>query len=173
MLEYLHALSLSEPFSFFLLSQFATVPLLVCSVHFNQGLFLKYVAFFWFLHSFTGYACRINRRLLLLCFIHTHHYCYILVQLFTAWKIKDKSTADAPVLENVYLCWINNRPCKHLGTAPSLAKFFHSTTFVSPLLKRKWGEHTFAVKCFQSPHRLECILNFFVKRSRESKGYSS
>ena len=103
MLEYLHALSLPEPFSFFLLSQFAMVPLLVCSVHFNQGLFLKYVTFFWFLHSFTGHACRINRQLLLLCFIHTRHYCYILVQLFSARKIKHKSTAGALILENVYL----------------------------------------------------------------------
>ena len=69
MLEYLHALSLPEPFSFFLLSQLATVPLLVFSLHFGRGLFLKYVAFFWFLHSFTGHACRlsrIHRRLLVL-----------------------------------------------------------------------------------------------------------
>ena len=35
---------------------------------------IKYVAFFWFLHGITGHACGINRRLLLLCFIHTRHY---------------------------------------------------------------------------------------------------
>ena len=54
-----------------------------------KGLFFKHVAFFWLLHGLTGYACRINRRLLLLCFIHTRHYCYILMQLFPAWNLKD------------------------------------------------------------------------------------
>ena len=65
---------------------------------FIKGLFLKLV--FWFLHGFTGHACRFNRLLLLLCFIHTRHYCNILIgenQKILKW------TADAPVLENVYL----------------------------------------------------------------------
>ena len=40
-------------------------------------------------YGFTGYACRITRQLLLLCFIHTHHYCHILMQLFPTWNLKD------------------------------------------------------------------------------------
>ena len=44
---------------------------------FIKGLFLKLV--FRFLHGFTGHACRFNRLLLLLCFIHPRHYCNILI----------------------------------------------------------------------------------------------
>ena len=145
MLEYLHAPSLPEPFSFFLLSQLATVPLLVFSVQFGQGLFLKYVAFFWSLHSFTAHACRINRRLLLLL-----SYCYCLrtdqrrlrndrwrndslakrPTFFNAavFSVKSKRSYSPqrmlPFSRMFTFCWINSRPCKHLGTAPSLVKIF-------------------------------------------------
>ena len=36
-----------------------------------KGMFFKHVAFFWLLHGLTGYACRINRRLLLLFYSHS------------------------------------------------------------------------------------------------------
>ena len=116
MLEYLHALSLPEPFSFFSLSQLATVPLLVFSMHFGRGLFLKYVAFFWFLHSFRGHACRINRRLLFLL-------SYFNAAVFSVKSKRSYSPQRMLPFSRMFsFCWINNRPCKHLGTAPSLAK---------------------------------------------------
>ena len=79
---------------------------LVCgssSVSFFSTLWLKdcssNTSLFSGSYGFTGYACGITRWLLLLCFIHTHHYCYILMQLFPAWNL----TSDDPVFENVYL----------------------------------------------------------------------
>ena len=90
--------------------------LLVFSVHFGQGLFLKYVAFFWFLHSFTGHACRINRRLLLLLL-------YFNAAVFSMKSKRSYSPQQMlPFLRMFNFCWINNRPCKHLGTAPSQVK---------------------------------------------------
>ena len=122
MLEFLHALSLPEPFSFFLLSWFAidcktvrifaysstyaqavkqkvwneaenrerdwgeskfvTVPRLVFSVPFNKRTLLQTCRFLLILTCF-------HRLLLLLCFIHTCHYCYILMPLFPALNLKD------------------------------------------------------------------------------------
>ena len=147
MLEYLHALSLPEPFSFFLLSQLATVPLLVFSGHFGQGLFLKYVAFFWFLHSLTVHACRINRRLLLLIY-------------FNAAVFSEKSKRSyspqrmLPFSRMFTFCWINNRPCKHLGTAPSLVKIISFKYFRESSHLKQVSEHSFAVKCFPLPRRI-------------------
>ena len=145
MLEYLHALFLPEPFFFFLLSYLATVPPLVFSVHFGQGLFLKYVAFFWFLHSFTGHACWIYRRLLLL------------LLYFNAAVFSGKSYGPPrmlPFSRMFTFCWINNRPCKHLGTAPSLVKIISFKYFRESSHLKQVSEHSFAVNCFPSPRRI-------------------
>ena len=94
------------------------VPLLYTAfffVHFGQGLFVKYVAF-WFLHSFTGHACRINRRLLLLLL-------YFNAAVFSVKSKRSYSPQRMLPFSRMFtFCWINNRPCKHLGTAPSLVK---------------------------------------------------
>ena len=87
------------------------------SMHFGQGPFLKYVAFFWFLHSFTGHACRINRRLLLLLLLYFNA---------AVFSVKSKRSYSPqrmlPFSRMFSFCWINNRQCKYLGTTPSLVK---------------------------------------------------
>ena len=150
MLEYLHALFLPERFFFFVLSQLATVPPLVFSVHFVQGLFLKYVAFFWFLHSCTGHACRINRRLLsLLLYFNINE---------AVFSVKSKRSYGRPRMlpfsKTFTFCWINDRPCKNLGTAPSLVKIISFKYFRESSHLKQVSEHSFAVKCFPSPRRI-------------------
>ena len=86
MLECLHALSLPEPFPFFF-NTFLVRDISFVSFFQHtliKELLFKHVAFFWLLHGFTGHASRINRHLLLLCFIHPRHFCCILMQLFPA-----------------------------------------------------------------------------------------
>ena len=101
------------------------------SVHFGQGLFVKYVAFFWFLHSFTGHACRINRRLLLLLL-------YFNAAVFIVKSKRSYSPQRMLPFSTMFtFCWINNRLCKHLGTAPSLVKIISFKYFrESSLLKQ-------------------------------------
>ena len=117
------------------LQRLATVPLLVFSVHFGQGLFLKYVAFFWFLHSLTVHACRINRQLLLLIYFNA-----------AVFSVKSKRSYSPqrmlPFSRMFTFCWINNRPCKHLGTAPFLVKIISFKYFPdSSHLKQVKREH--------------------------------
>ena len=148
MLEYLHALFLPEPFFFFLLSSLATIPPLVFSVHFGQGLFLKYIAFSWFLHSFTGHACRINRRLLLLLL-------YFNAAVFSVKSKRSYSPQRMLPFSRMFtFCWINNRPCKHLGTAPSLVNIISFKYFRESSHQKQVSEHSFAVKYFPSPRRI-------------------
>ena len=63
-------------------SKFATVPRSVFSVSFNKRTLLHTCRFLLILTCF-------HRLLLLLCFIHTCHYCYILMPLFPALNLKD------------------------------------------------------------------------------------
>ena len=147
MLEYLHALFLPEPFFFFLLQhgKLATVPPLGFSVHFGQELFLKYVAFYWFLHSLTVHAFRINRLLLLL----------LLYFNAAVFSVKSKRSYGPPRMlpfsRMFTFCWINNRPCKHPGTAPYLVKIISFKYFRESSHLKQESEHSFAVKCFPLP----------------------
>ena len=124
------------------------VTLLVFVVHFGQGLFLKYVPFFWFSRTFTGHACRINRRLLLL----------LLYFNAAAFSVKSKRSYGPPRMlpfsRMFTFGWINNRPCKHLGTAPSLVKIISFKYFRESSHLKQVSEHSFAVKCFPSPRRI-------------------
>ena len=150
MLEYLHALFLPEPFFFFLLSWLATVPPLVFSVHFGQRLFLKYVAFFWFLHSFTGHTCRINRPLLLLLL-------YFKAAVFSVKSRRSYSPQRMLPFSRMFtFCWINNRPCKLLGTAPSLIKIISFKYFCesSHLKQVKRAHFRCKVLPIASPNRM-------------------
>ena len=100
-------------------SKFATVPLLVFSVPFDKRTVLQTCRFLLILACF-------HRLLLLLCFIHTCHYCYILMVLFPTLNLKIlKIDSGCPRSRELMFtfCWINIRPCKHRGTVPSLTKF--------------------------------------------------
>ena len=62
--------------------------------------------------------------------------------------------------------WIHNyRPCKHHGTAPSLAKIPLFKYFRASSLLSKWSEHTciFAVKCFPLPRQIVWVLDFLCE----------
>ena len=108
-------------------------------MHFGQGLFLKYVAFFWFLHSCTGHACRINRRLLsLLLYFNINE---------AVFSVKSKRSYGRPRMlpfsKTFTFCWINDRPCKNLGTAPSLVKIISFKYFHARILARSFSSRTF------------------------------
>ena len=85
-------------------------------MHFSQGLFLKYVAFFWFLHRFTGHACKITRRLLLLLL-------YFNAAVFSVKSKRSYSPQRMLPFSRMFTsCWINKKTWKHLATAPSVVK---------------------------------------------------
>ena len=81
--------------------------------------------------------------------------CYILMQLFSAGNLKDLRVHRGCSLSRMStFCWINNRPCKHLGTAPSLVKIISFKYFRESSHLKQVSEHSFAVKCFPSPRRI-------------------
>ena len=107
------------------------------------------------------------RRLLLLLFYYA-----------AVFSVKAKASYSPqrmlPLSRMFIFCWINNRPCKHLGTAPSFEKISSFKYFrESSRLNRAHFRCKAKVLPITAPNRMNPSLTFFVKRSRESKGYSS
>ena len=110
-------------------------------------------------------------------------YCcvsFTLVTIVIFWSVKSKWCLSRQwklrFLRMFTFCWINYRPCKHHGTAPSLAKIPLFKCFrASCILKQVKRAHLhFCCKVLPIavPNRMSPWLSLW-KDLRESKGSSS